>query len=635
LSKYKEILLKHWGYPDFRAMQEDIIKSVADDNKDTLGLLPTGGGKSILFQVPALAKEGVCLVVTPLIALMKDQVENLKKRNISAVAIYSGMSSHEIDIALNNAVYGAYKFLYLSPERLATKLFLARVPDMKVNLVAIDEAHCISQWGYDFRPSYLNISAIREYLPNIPFLALTATATPQVADDIQEKLGFAEKNMFRKSFARSNLIYIVRQVDDKLKYLLKIAKTEKGTGIVYVRNRKKTVEIAKFLHENGVSADYYHAGVDSKLKDLKQQNWKDDKTRVIVSTNAFGMGIDKDDVRFVVHIDLPESPEAYFQEAGRGGRDEKIAYAVLLYNKTDKINTEKRLRASFPEISKIRQVYNSLCNYYEIPVGEGKNLVRAFNIRDFVTKFKLDTYTVHSSIKFLQSEGYIDFSENDFSPSKIFFSIERNDLYKFQVANSNLDTFIKMLLRTYSGSFSGYVGINEEYIAKKTNVKKEVVINYLQTLAAKEIIKYSKQSNTPFLIFTSERLDDKNLRLSKEKYKEKKDRYTNRVNAMLQYAESDSRCRSQMLLAYFGEKHTHKCGHCDVCKKKNEFGLTDYEFDTYKKSIIETLTEKPMLIQKLVDAVGNDEKKIIIVVRWLLDNDEIIYDDKKMVCLKK
>ncbi len=635
MSKYKEILLKHWGYPDFRAMQEDIIKSVADDNKDTLGLLPTGGGKSILFQVSALAQEGVCLVVTPLIALMKDQVENLKKRNISAVAIYSGMSSHEIDIALNNAVYGAYKFLYLSPERLATKLFLARVPDMKVNLVAIDEAHCISQWGYDFRPSYLNISAIREYLPNIPFLALTATATPEVADDIQEKLGFAEKNMFRKSFARSNLVYIVRQVDDKLKYLLKIAKTENGTGIVYVRNRKKTVEIAQFLRENGVSADYYHAGVDSKLKDLKQQNWKDDKTRVIVSTNAFGMGIDKDDVRFVVHIDLPESPEAYFQEAGRGGRDEKFAFAVLLYNKTDKINAEKRLRANFPEIPKIRQVYNSLCNYYQIPVGEGKSLVRAFNIRDFVKKFKLDTYTVHSSIKFLQSEGYLDFSEDDFSPSKIYFSIERNDLYKFQIANSNLDVFIKMLLRTYSGSFSGYVGINEEYLAKKANVKKEVIINYLQTLASKEIIKYSKQSNTPFIIFTSERLDDKNLRLSKEKYKEKKDRYTNRLNAMLQYAESDSRCRSQMLLAYFGEKHTQKCGLCDVCKQKNEFGLTNYEFENYKKSILEILTEKPMLIQKLVDEVGNDEKKIIIVVRWLLDNDEIIYDDKKMICLKK
>lgn len=634
MSKYTEILKQYWSYPDFRSMQEDIIISVADEKKDTLGLLPTGGGKSIIFQVPALAQEGMCIVVTPLIALMKDQVENLQKRQITAAAVYSGMSSHEIDIVLNNAVYGAYKFLYLSPERLATKIFLTRLPQMNINLLAIDEAHCISQWGYDFRPSYLNIAAIREYLPDIPILALTATATPEVAEDIQEKLAFKEKNLFRKSFARKNLIYIVRQVDDKLKYLLKIAQKEPGTGIVYVRNRKKTVEIAKFLFENGISADYYHAGIDSKLKDLKQENWKNDKTRIIVSTNAFGMGIDKSDVRFVVHIDLPESPEAYFQEAGRGGRDEKIAYAVLLYNKADKINLEKRLRAGFPEISKIKQVYNSLCNYYQIPVGEGKNLIRAFNMRNFVTKFKFDTYTVFSSIKFLRDESYIDFSEENFSPSKIFFDIKRDDLYKYQVANSAFDAFIKLLLRTYTGMFSGYVSIDEEHIAKIAKISKDIVIKYLLNLASDNIIKYSKQSNTPFIIFTEERLDDKNLRISKEKYNEKKARYTNRANAMLHYAESDTTCRSRILLAYFGEKTTENCGMCDVCKKKNEFGITNKEFDEIQNIVFELLKHEKYLLHKLVDAIQHDEQKVIKVIRWLLDNDIIIYDEKKFIALK-
>jgi ATP-dependent DNA helicase RecQ len=616
-------------------LQEDIIKSVADEKKDTLGLLPTGGGKSIIFQVPALAKEGMCLVITPLIALMKDQVENLKKREISAAAVYSGMSNHEIDLILNNAVFGAYKFLYLSPERIATKIFITRVPEMKINLIAIDEAHCISQWGYDFRPSYLNIAKIRDYIPNIPLLALTATATEEVADDIQEKLGFSQKNIFRKSFERKNLIYIVRNVEDKLKYLLKIINSDKGTGIVYVRNRKKTVEIAKFLRENGVSADYFHAGIDPKIKDSKQNNWKNNKTRVIVSTNAFGMGIDKPDVRFVVHIDLPESPEAYFQEAGRGGRDEKIAYAVLLYNNSDKISIEKRIATNFPDIETIKNIYDAICNYYEIPVGAGKGLVRAFSMRDFVTKFKLQIYTVFSSLKFLQNEGYMEFTEDDFNPSKVNFTINRDDLYKFQVANSAFDAFIKLLLRTYSGLFSGYISIDEEYLAKISKVNVETIVNYLTSLAQANIINYVKQRKTPFIIFSEERLEPKNLRISVEKYNEKKDRYLNRINAMLKYAESNTKCRSQMLLSYFGEKDSYRCGNCDVCKSRNELDISNYEFDIILAKIKDILKKEPLQTEKLIDEMNCDEKKAVKIIRWLMDNNKIIYDEKKNLTWNK
>ncbi len=636
MSKYRQILTKYWGYSEFRPLQEDIIKSVMDEKKDTLGLLPTGGGKSIIFQVPALSTEGMCLVVTPLIALMKDQVDNLKKQKINAVAVYSGMSKHEIDITLNNAVYGAYKFLYLSPERLSTEIFLTRLPQMKINLVAIDEAHCISQWGYDFRPSYMNIAEIREYLPDIPFLALTATATPKVADDIQDKLQFKQKNLFKKSFERENLIYIVREVEDKLKYLLKIAKKEKGTGIVYVRNRKKTFEIAKFLRENRVSADYYHAGINPKLKDLKQKQWKTDVTRVIVSTNAFGMGIDKPDVRFVVHMDLPDSPEAYFQEAGRGGRDGKTAYSVLLYHKSDKANIQKRFTTNFPERKVIKQIYDSLCNYYQLAVGEGKGLVRAFNIRDFSKKFKFSTFAVFNSLKFLQNEGYLDFTEDDFNPSKVFFTINRDDLYKFQVANSKFDAFIKLILRSYSGIFSKYVSISEEHLAKRAGVNIEVIYDYFQKLQQVDIIKYVPQRKTPFIVFTEERLDIKNLRLSKEKYEDSKERYSERINAMMHYADTTAKCRSQILLTYFGEKNPYRCGQCDVCRRRNTLNLSRYEFDLIIEKAKVKLKEKNMFIDDLVDSIDSEAPKVIRVIRWLLDHDKIEYNDsKKLKWIKK
>ncbi|MCF6365638.1 MAG: RecQ family ATP-dependent DNA helicase [Bacteroidales bacterium] len=635
MSTYKQILTKYWGFSEFRPLQEDIIKSVADEQKDVLGLLPTGGGKSIIFQVPAMAKKGFCLVVTPLIALMKDQVENLNRRGIKAAAVYSGMSKDEIDITLNNAVFGAYKFLYLSPERLSTRLFLTRLPDMNINYIAVDEAHCISQWGYDFRPSYLNIAKIREIVPDVPFIALTATATPEVAKDIQDKLQFKEHNLFQKSFERKNLIYVVRKVEDKLKYLLKILIRQKGSGIVYVRSRKKTYEIAKYLVQKGINADYFHAGLDSKLKDSKQRRWKNNEIRIIVATNAFGMGIDKPDVRSVIHYDLPDSPEAYFQEAGRGGRDEKTSYAVLLYQTADKLNLEKRIKSTFPEIKEIKQIYNSLCNYYEIPTGEGRNLIRPFSIRDFVSKFKLPIHTVLSSLKILKLEGYIDMTEDDFTPSKVFFTIGRDDLYKYQVANKQFDSFIKLLLRLYTGLFSNFTAIDEEYLAKKANTKQDVIYSYLEKLHQQGIIKYIPQRKTPFIIFTSERLDKKNILISKENYKERKNRYLKRANAVLHYAESTAKCRSQTLLTYFGEKNPYRCGECDVCRRRNQLNLSTYEFDLINKEAKEILKEKPVKVDELVDKIKFDEKKVIKVIRWLIDNSKIEYTiDKRLVWAK-
>ncbi len=636
MSTYTQILTKYWGYSKFRPLQEEIIKSLAEEKKDVLGLLPTGGGKSVIFQVAALASEGFCLVITPLIALMKDQVENLKEKGIKAAAVYSGMSKGEIDIILNNAVFGAYKFLYLSPERLATRIFLTRLPDMNINYVAVDEAHCISQWGYDFRPSYLNIANIRKIIPDIPFIALTATATPKVAEDIQDKLLFKEHNLFQKSFERKNLIYIVREVEDKLKYLLKIVVKETGSGIVYVRSRKKTFEISKYLASKGISVDYFHAGIDAKHKDIKQNNWKTGKTRVIVATNAFGMGIDKHNVRFVVHIDLPDSPEAYFQEAGRAGRDGQTSYAVLLYHKADKINFEKRIKSNFPEISQIKRVYSALCNYYQIPEGEGKGLIRAFSIRDFVTKFKLPIQIVLSSLKILQNEEYLDFTEDDFTPSKVYFTINREDLYRYQVANKNFDNFIKLILRSYTGLFSNYTSIDEDYLAKKAHTKPEIIYGYLKKLSEHNIIKYIPQRKMPFIIFTSERLNEKNILISNEKYAERKERYTKRAEAMIHYAESKAKCRSQILLSYFGEKNPYRCGECDVCRRRNKLNISNYEFDLINDGIKKILKENPVTVEEITDSISCEEEKILKIIRWLIESDKIEYTiDKRITWVKK
>jgi len=628
LNKYRQILLKYWGFTKFRELQEEIILSVDKDGKDALGLLPTGGGKSIIFQVPALANDGMCLVITPLIALMKDQVENLRARKIKAAAIYSGLSRHEIDIILNNCTYNAYKFLYVSPERLSTELFLARLPDMKVNLVAIDEAHCISQWGYDFRPAYLQIAEIRKYLPNIPVLALTATATKNVVDDIQDKLEFKKKNVFRKSFERKNLIYVVREVEDKMRYLLKIVTRVNGSGIVYVRNRKKTKETAAFLQKNKISADYYHAGIDNKLKDYKQDSWKQGKTRVIVATNAFGMGIDKADVRFVVHLDLPDSLEAYYQEAGRGGRDGKISYAVLLYHQSDATKVKQRMNNNFPERDFIYRVYEALGNYYQIPVGSAKGRMFDFRISDFASKFKLPILQTYSALKLIENEGYLSLSEEFHSLSKINFIVQQQDLYKFQVSNKKFDPFIKMLLRTYAGVFTNYINIDEEYLARKSRVKTELIYEYLQRLDQLKVIKYIPQRKLPFILYSEERLEEKNLRISRENYELRKENYESRINSVLNYASTQNKCRSQILLEYFDEKNSTRCGQCDVCRRRNELELSKYEFDLILENIKPQLKEQEISLEDLIGSCKFLESKLLKVISWLTENEKIILTEE-------
>ncbi|OQY01779.1 MAG: recombinase RecQ [Bacteroidetes bacterium 4572_117] len=628
MNKYRQILLKYWGFTKFRELQEEIILSVDKDGKDALGLLPTGGGKSIIFQVPALANDGMCLVITPLIALMKDQVENLRARKIKAAAIYSGLSRHEIDIILNNCTYNAYKFLYVSPERLSTELFLARLPDMKVNLVAIDEAHCISQWGYDFRPAYLQIAEIRKYLPNIPVLALTATATKNVVDDIQDKLEFKKKNVFRKSFERKNLIYVVREVEDKMRYLLKIVTRVNGSGIVYVRNRKKTKETAAFLQKNKISADYYHAGIDNKLKDYKQDSWKQGKTRVIVATNAFGMGIDKADVRFVVHLDLPDSLEAYYQEAGRGGRDGKISYAVLLYHQSDATKVKQRMNNNFPERDFIYRVYEALGNYYQIPVGSAKGRMFDFRISDFASKFKLPILQTYSALKLIENEGYLSLSEEFHSLSKINFIVQQQDLYKFQVSNKKFDPFIKMLLRTYAGVFTNYINIDEEYLARKSRVKTELIYEYLQRLDQLKVIKYIPQRKLPFILYSEERLEEKNLRISRENYELRKENYESRINSVLNYASTQNKCRSQILLEYFDEKNSTRCGQCDVCRRRNELELSKYEFDLILENIKPQLKEQEISLEDLIGSCKFLESKLLKVISWLTENEKIILTEE-------
>ncbi len=623
MNIYQQILVKYWGFSKFRPLQEDIIRAVSE-GKDTLGLMPTGGGKSITFQVTALLKEGICIVVTPLIALMKDQVESLRKKNIKATAVYSGMSKEEIDITLDNCAYGDYKFLYVSPERLGTELFQARVRKMNINLLVVDESHCISQWGYDFRPSYLKISNLRDIIPNVPVLALTATATNDVIEDIQEKLKFKKKNVLRKSFERKNLIYLVQQTEDKNKSLLKIVTHLKGSGIIYARNRLKTKEIAYFLKKNKISADYYHAGLSAELRNLKQDEWKNDKTRIIVATNAFGMGIDKPNVRFVVHMDLADCIESYFQEAGRAGRDEKKAYAIQLYNHYDKLSAQKRTEVNFPDLEYVKRVYQALGNYLKVPIGGGKYQEYDFKLMAFAKTYKFNLLTAFNSLKILQREGYIELTDEIDKPSKIYFIVNRDDLYKFQVENANFDGFIKLLLRSYSGLFSEYVSIDETYLAKKSALSVENVYNYLQKLNKQKIIKYIPKRDTPLVIYTEERLDQKALLLSYDHYKKRKELYIKRIESVLEYCTNNTKCRAQQLLAYFGEKESTRCGNCDICKKRNELSLSKYEFDLILKEIKNILEKNEVLVDELVDKINYPEEKTLNVIRWLLDNEKII-----------
>ena len=631
----QQILLKYWGHSQFRPLQEDIIISVLAGN-DTLALMPTGGGKSICFQIPALSKEGICIVISPLIALMKDQVENLKAKGIKAMAITSGMSRKEIDIAFDNCVYGNYKFLYLSPERLESELARVRIKKMKVNLIAVDEAHCISQWGYDFRPSYLKIAELRELLPKVPFLAVTATATPEVAKDIQKQLLFKKENLLRKSFERKNLAYIVIKEDDKMKRLLKIATKIKGTGIVYVRNRKRTQEIAGFLKRNKISADYYHAGLEHTARNERQEAWIKNKTRIIVCTNAFGMGIDKPDVRFVAHLDLPECLEAYFQEAGRAGRDEKKSYAALLYGETDKIEMADNLKMSFPGISDIRKTYQALANFFQVPIGTGQSNAFDFDINDFCSKYNFHPLTAFNSIKFLEKEGYVDLSDAFYMPSRIHVLFNKEQLYKFQVEHTAYDEFIKLLLRSYSGVFDSYIKISEQEIGKRAGKSQEAIVASLKELQKLEVLSYMPQSNMPQVTFLKERIDAKNIVISKENLQKRKEKAEERMTSMVHYAESKTKCRSQLLLSYFGETDSYRCGVCDFCLERNKLELSNLEFETVSKQVKNSLLKKPLPLKELVDLVENSkEDKTIKVIQWLVDREKIIYDKGNKLLWKK
>ena len=558
------ILKQYWGYDRFRGIQEDIIDSISK-NKDTLGLMPTGGGKSITFQVPALAKEGMCLVITPLIALMKDQVQNLKKRGIKALAIYSGMSRQDIIITLENCIFGNYKFLYISPERLDTEIFRTKLRKMHISMITVDESHCISQWGYDFRPAYLKIAEIRELLPDVPVLALTATATPEVVKDIQARLHFRHKNVFRMSFERNNLAYIVRKTENKTAELLHILRSMPGSAIVYVRNRRRTKEITELLNNEHITADFYHAGLDDATKDIRQHRWQSGESRVMVATNAFGMGIDKPDVRIVIHMDLPDSIEAYFQEAGRAGRDGQKAYAVILYAKSDKTTLHKRIPDTCPEKEYIRDVYEHLQYYYQMAMGDGLDCVREFNIEDFCRKFKYFPVPVDSALRILTQAGYLEYTAEQDSTSRILFTIRRDELYRLREMGEDMDRLIQAVLRSYTGVFTDYTYINEDSLAIRTGLTRRQIYEMLVHLAKLRIVSYIPHKKTPYIIYTRERVEAQRIHISPEVYEHRKARYETRINAMLDYVTNDTVCRSRMLLDYFGERNEHNCGQCDTC----------------------------------------------------------------------
>jgi ATP-dependent DNA helicase RecQ len=614
----QSILSKYWGFSTFRPLQEDIIQSVLE-GKDTLALMPTGGGKSLCFQVPALLKPGICIVVSPLIALMKDQVENLKDRGIKAIAIISGMGKWEVDIALDNCIYGDIKFLYLSPERLLSNLVRERIRYMKVNLIAIDEAHCISQWGYDFRPPYLHLTELRELHPAIPVLALTATATERVAADIQIKLNFKNGQVFRKSFERLNLSYLVYNEENKLRKLLSIARNVKGSGIIYVRNRRETQEVSRQLNLEGISSDFYHAGLDTPLRMKKQSAWKASEIRIIVATNAFGMGIDKADVRFVIHLDLPESLEAYYQEAGRCGRDEKKAYAVLLYNNADKALITKRLDQHYPSIDEIKQIYHHLGNYYQLAYGAGEGLSLEFDLADFCNRFKLDPVRTIHAFKFLEHDEYIALSENVFLPSRVQVLLTHEDLYRFQVGQPAYDHFIKVLLRSYAGIFEHLVGIKESDLAKRVGISRTETLKILSKLQELQIITYIPQTDKPHLNYIKPRADSQHLYIDRKYHADRYQIHKSQVEAVLAYAENH-KCRSQQLLNYFNETHAKVCGVCDVCIENKKLAKSDGRTDEIIKEILNELSKSPCHLDQLMEAIksGNSNERLK-VIRILLD----------------
>ena len=635
-DKYQLILKKYWDYDDFRGIQREIIESIGS-GKDTLGLMPTGGGKSITFQVPALCCEGTCIVITPLIALMKDQVQNLRRHGIRAAAIYSGLSREEIVITLENCIFGDIKILYISPERLSSELFRTKLRHMKVSFITVDEAHCISQWGYDFRPSYLQIAGIRKDLPNVPVLALTATATPAVVQDIQEKLARNPRDLriskdtdfsvFKMSFERKNLAYVVRRTADKRDELIHILRSVEGCAIVYARSRRRTKEVSDMLNETGISATFYHAGLDSTVKDERQKDWQDDKIRVMVATNAFGMGIDKPDVRMVLHIDCPDSLEAYFQEAGRAGRDGKKAYAVLLYNDGDHRKLDKRISDTFPEKNYIRKVYEHLAYFYQVGVGSGYHATFEFNIDKFCHAFRHFPIQVDSALKILNRAGYIEYTEEQDNQARVMFTISRNELYRLENTTPNEEKVITALLRNYGGLFVDYNYIDEGFVASQCGLQPQQLYMILKNLSGKHILHFIPQKKTPYVRYLQRREDPEDVQLPPVVYEERKEQFRERIQAMINYATNDHVCRSRQLLRYFGEEDSHDCRQCDVCLSPTHDQVSESISSPEAHAILELLADgKPHHITELRDLQLPTEP-LNAALEYLLREEHIFQED--------
>ena len=622
----REVLKRHWGFDSFRSVQEQAIRSVTE-GRDTLVLMPTGGGKSLVYQVPAMASEGICIVVTPLIALMKDQVDRLRSKGIPAVAIHSGLTQRQIDILLDNCVYGDVKFLYVAPERLGTEVFRMRVQRMNVSLLAVDEAHCISQWGYDFRPSYLRIAEIRRLIPDVPVLALTASATPFVADDIMKHLLFDEKNAIRASFARNNLVYTVRRVDDKNEQLLRLINNVEGSGIVYVRLREGAEKLAAFLREQGISANFYHGGLPNAERTMRQEEWTSGQTRIMVATNAFGMGIDKADVRFVAHYTMCHSLESYYQEAGRAGRDGKRSYALLLVAPDDRKRLLNHFESEFPPVDEIKSIYEKICSYLQVAVGDGLLASFVFNIHDFCTRERIYIEKVRNALKILRMNGYMTLTDEMENPARLMFCVSRDDLYKLRITHDDFDHFLRTVLRMYNGVFTEFRPVNEQEIATVSGYTVEKVRDFLKRLWQMRVIRYIPSNRSPMILFDEERLPTADLYIAPETYRQRKESMLERIGQMAAYAENDEKCRSRILAEYFGDTEAEDCGICDVClarRRQAKALAAGSDKEAMRSKILELAAGGGIDIRDLAAAFRCDPQSVTDMVREMHDQKLLV-----------